>query len=249
MAQGRNPAVKGVSVPHRPDLDRRRRLGFVVGFAAEARLLLRHYPQAAGSVEIAGADPARAATAADSLIHRGCDGVVSLGYCGALLAKMPPGTILLAESIVMPDGKTANCDDDLIAALAGALAAAKLPYHLCSIAGSDRAIATAEEKARLGLGTEAHAVDMESHGIMQAATAAERPMAVLRIVLDPAERDLPRAALVALGPDGKLRPAALIGALLRRPSEILGLLRLARDARAARLSLGRAAAALARGLG
>jgi len=224
-------------------------LGFIVGFAAEARLLRRHFPATAGFVEIAGADPARAATAVQTLIQRGCDGVVSLGYCGALLARMPPGTILLAESIVLPDGNTANCDDDLVAALAGALAAAKLSYHLCSIAGSDRAVATAQDKARLGMGTEAHAVDMESHGVVRAAAAAERPMAALRIVLDPAERDLPQAALVALGPDGKLRWAALIGALLRRPREIWDLIRLARDARAARVSLGRAAAALARGLG
>lgn len=229
--------------------ERRHRLGFIVGFAAEARLLLRHFPAAAGSVEIAGADPLRAATAAQTLMERGCEGVVSLGYCGALQAQMPPGTILLAESIVMPDGRTVSCDDDLIASLAGALADAKLPYHLCSIAGSDQAVATAQDKARLGLGTEAHAVDMESHGILRAAAMAERPAAVLRVVLDPAERDLPQAALVALGPDGKLRPGALIGALLRRPPEIWGLLRLARDARAARLSLGRAAAALARGLG
>jgi hypothetical protein len=33
-------------------------LGFIVGFAAEARLLLRHHPSAVGFVEIAGADPA-----------------------------------------------------------------------------------------------------------------------------------------------------------------------------------------------
>jgi len=136
-----------------------------------------------------------------------------------------------------------------VAALAGALAMAGLSYHLCSIAGSDHAVATAEDKARLGMGTEAHAVDMESHGVARAAATAERPMAALRIVLDPAERDLPQAALVALGPDGKLRLGALIGALLRRPREIWDLLRLARDARAARVSLGRAAAALARGLG
>jgi adenosylhomocysteine nucleosidase len=236
--------VTGAAVSDRP-----RRLGFIVGFAAEARLLRQRYPGTAGFIEIAGADPARAATAARNLIDRGCDGVVSLGYCGALMALMPPGTILLAESVVMPDGKTANCDDDLVASLAGALAEAKLPYHLCSIAGSDHAVATARDKARLGMGTEAHAVDMESHGVVRAAAAAQRPMAVLRIVLDPAERDLPRAALVALGPDGRVRPGALIGALLRRPGEILGLIRLARDARVARVSLGRAAAALARGLG
>ena len=229
--------------------DRPRRLGFVVGFAAEARLLQQRYPGVAGFVEIAGADPARAMIAAQALIQRGCDGVVSLGYCGALVAQMPPGTILLAESVVMPDGKTADCDDDLIAALAGALAQAELPYHLCSIAGSDHAVATARDKARLGMGTEAHAVDMESHGVVRAAAAAVRPMAVLRIVLDPAERDLPRAALVALGPDGRIRLGALIGALLRRPGDVWGLIRLARDASVARVSLGRAAAALARGLG
>jgi len=68
-------------------------------------------------------------------------------------------------------------------------------------------------------------------------------------VLDPAERDLPRAALVALGPDGRIRLGALIGALLRRPGDVWGLIRLARDASVARVSLGRAAAALARGLG
>jgi hypothetical protein len=162
---------------------------------------------------------------------------------------MAPGTVLLAESIVMPDGRTADCADDLVAALAGALAQAGLAYHLCSIAGSDQAVATAEDKARLGMGTEAHAVDMESHGIARAAIAIQRPMAALRIVLDPAERDLPRAALVALGSNGKLRPGKLLGALMRRPSEIWGLLALARDSRAAEISLGRAAAALARGLG
>jgi hypothetical protein len=90
---------------------------------------------------------------------------------------------------------------------------------------------------------------MESHGVARAAATAERPMAALRIVLDPAERDLPRAALVALGPNGKLRLGRLIGALMRRPSEIWGLFALARDSQTARISLGRAAAALARGLG
>jgi len=236
--------VTGAGAP-----DRGRRLGFIVGFAAEARLLRRCFPAVADSIEIAGADPSRAESAARALIGRGCNGVVSLGYCGALLPQMAPGTVLLAESIVMPDGKAADCDDDLVAALAGALAQAGLAYHLCSIAGSDRAVATAEEKARLGMGTEAHAVDMESHGVARAAASAQRPMAALRIVLDPAERDLPRAALVALGPDGKLRPGRLMGALTRRPREIWGLLRLARDSRVAEISLGRAAAALARGLG
>jgi adenosylhomocysteine nucleosidase len=244
MVEPRNPAMTGTAPP-----DRGRRLGFIVGFAAEARLLRRRFPAAAEFIEIAGADAARAESAARALIGRGCDGVISLGYCGALLPQMAPGTILLAESIVMPDGKAADCADDLVAALAGALAQAGLAYHLCSIAGSDRAVATAEEKARLGMGSEAHAVDMESHGVARAAATAERPMAALRIVLDPAERDLPRAALVALGPNGKLRLGRLIGALMRRPSEIWGLFALARDSQTARISLGRAAAALARGLG
>ncbi|MFZ5792449.1 MAG: hypothetical protein ACOY3L_17295 [Pseudomonadota bacterium] len=225
-----------------------RPVGFVVGFAAEAALLRRRYPAVDGFVEIAGANGPRAAAGTQALIVRGAALVLSFGYAGALEAGMRPGTVLLAETVMAPDGRRFACDDGAVAALAGLLTAAGVPYRFGALAGSDRAVATAIDKAALRAGSRARAVDMESHAVAEAAAEAGRPMAALRVLLDPAERDLPQAALVALDEQGHLRASALIAALARQPSEIPGLIRLALDARRARRSLGRAAAALARAL-
>jgi adenosylhomocysteine nucleosidase len=226
-----------------------RPVGFVVGFAAEAALLRRRCPAVGDFVEIAGAKGANAAAGTQTLIARGAALALSFGYAGALERGVRPGTILLAETVIAPDGRRFACDDGAVAALAGLLTAAGVAYRFGALAGSDRAVATAIDKAALRAGSRARAVDMESHGVAAAAAEAGRPMAALRVLLDPAERDLPQAALVALDEQGHLRTSALLAALARRPSEISGLIRLALDARLARRSLGRAAAALARALG
>lgn len=240
------PAQPGTG---RPGSGLARPLGFVVGFAAEADLLRRRCPAARGMIEVAGADGARAAAGTQALFARGAALVLSVGYAGALEIGERSGTILLAETVIAPDGRRFACDDGAVAALAGLLTAAGVPYRFGALAGSDRPVATALDKATLRAGARARGVDMESHGVAAAATEAGRPWAALRVLLDPAERDLPQAALVALDGEGRVHARRLIAALLRRPWEILGLVRLARDARAARRSLGRAAAALARALG
>jgi hypothetical protein len=74
------------------------------------------------------------------------------------------------------------------------------------------------------------------------------PFAILRVVVDPAERAIPSSVLAALTPNGRLNPLVLIGGLLRRPGEIGALRALARDNTAARASLRRAALALGRAL-
>ena len=71
-------------------------------------------------------------------------------------------------------------------------------------------------------------------------------LAVLRVIVDPADRVIPASVLGALDDRGKTRPLALIGALLRRPADIPAVLALARDHAAARKSLRRAAAGLGR---
>ena len=54
---------------------------------------------------------------------------------------------------------------------------------------------------------------------------------------DPAERDLPPAALVALTPDGGIGLLPVMRSLMRQPSQIIGLLTVARDAALARRAL------------
>jgi hypothetical protein len=59
------------------------------------------------------------------------------------------------------------------------------------------------------------------------------------VVVDPVERTIPRAALAGSQPDGTISPLAVMRALLRRPGDLFGLIRMTLDARAARGTLVR----------
>jgi adenosylhomocysteine nucleosidase len=85
--------------------------------------------------------------------------------------------------------------------------------------------------------TGAQAVDMESGAVALAARRAGLPWAVLRVICDPAERELPHAALVALGATGAISGLRVLRSVLARPQQIPALLALGRDAAMARRSL------------
>jgi hypothetical protein len=70
----------------------------------------------------------------------------------------------------------------------------------------------------------------EAHGLAFAA---------LRVIVDPAERAVPRAALASMGPDGRTDIPALMRELVAQPSQLLQLGRLAVDAFTARTELQR----------
>jgi adenosylhomocysteine nucleosidase len=56
-------------------------------------------------------------------------------------------------------------------------------------------------------------------------------------VCDPAERNLPLAALTALDPQGRIQPSALLRSLARHPDQIPALIALGREASRARTAL------------
>ena len=64
---------------------------------------------------------------------------------------------------------------------------------------------------------------MESLIAGQYALEQRAPFAILRAVADPAERDLPPLVLKAVDSDGGIDVAAVIGALIRSPSQFAGL--------------------------
>jgi len=72
----------------------------------------------------------------------------------------------------------------------------------------------------------AAAVDMESAAIARAAIDAAVPFMALRAVLDDAQTTLPPTALAGLGADGKPDLAAIARAIVKRPHDIPGLIRL-----------------------
>ena len=104
------------------------------------------------------------------------------------------------------------------------------------LAGHDIA-ATAAAKRRIHRLTQAHAIDLESGAVAATAAAHGLPFVVIRAICDPADRDLPPAALLALGPHGAIGLGRVLRSVLANPRQIPALLALARDARTARRAL------------
>ncbi len=115
-----------------------------------------------------------------------------------------------------------------------AATASSVSGKLASVAAP---VTTPAQKARLFSETGAVAVDMES--AIAARLAAEKglPFLVVRVIADDARLALPAAALAGVDADGMVRPLATAMALLSRPGEIFGLLRLARATAEARRRL------------
>jgi adenosylhomocysteine nucleosidase len=202
--------------------------GFVVGLAAEARIAARFgYLVRAG-----GGTPRGAEAAATRLIAEGATALVSFGLAGGLDPALRPGAVII-PSTVLSDGRSWSADAVLAQRFGG------LTGHAI-LAGSSVA-ADAVEKRNLRMASAAHAIDLESGAVATTADKFGLPFIVVRAICDPAERNLPPAAMIALNPDGGIGFWGVLRSVFAKPSQIPGLLALARDAARARRSLVRLA--------
>jgi adenosylhomocysteine nucleosidase len=176
-----------------------------------------------------GGDAPGAERAAQHLQAAGCTALLSFGLAGGLDPALLPGTLVVPEAVVLPDGDVVPANAGLCAWLGGVSHA--------RAAGWDRLVTDAAGKGTLHAATRAVCVDLESGAVAQAARRHGLPFAVLRAVCDPAGRDLPPAALIALDARGRIGGLRVLASVLGRPGQIGGLLALAREAGRARAAL------------
>jgi adenosylhomocysteine nucleosidase len=141
-------------------------------------------------------------------------------------------------------------DDDFGVSAVWLTALRTLLPHACTgaIHADGTMIATVAEKRALHAATGAIAADMESHIAARVAARHNLPFAIIRVISDAADRDLPRAVQVGMTSDGGMAPGAVILDLLRDPRQLPALIRVAIDAERAFRSLLRGYDALT-GLG
>jgi hopanoid-associated phosphorylase len=210
-------------------------LGVVTGMASEARIF------GADALTIAaGGDAAATRAGIASLISRGADRLVSFGIAGALDPSLRPGDLIIGSAVRTTDGVRVPVDQKWLAYLTTHLTTARV----ADVVGSNEIAATAAQKAMLRRDTGAAAVDQESHWVADAAHANHLPFIVVRAIADRAGDTLPRAVLVGLDHEGNPRTGAVIGALLRDPVQLPGLIRVALQTNWALKSLLRGRAAL-----
>ncbi|MGX0936372.1 hopanoid-associated phosphorylase [Cupriavidus metallidurans] len=168
----------------------------------------------------------------DARLVQGCDGVISFGVAGGLDPTLPPGTVIVATAVRVGDASYST-DPYWTAALRRAL-----PQAVCGLlAGSDTPVTTVIDKTALHESHGALAVDMESHIAALAAQTHQIPFAALRVVIDPADRPVPPLAVAGMAADGSTDIGAILFGLLKAPHQLGGLLRLGRDASAAKSAL------------
>ncbi len=198
-------------------------LGIVVGLEAEARIARRWTRH----VAIGGGGAAGATRAADTLAPH-VTALLSFGLAGALDSALRAGDLVIPATILDgPESWTA--DPALTARLGG-------PTH-ATMLGGGTILATAWDKAAAQARTGATAIDLESAAVARAAARHGLPFAVLRAIADPAHRSLPRAALVALDPQGRVGLLRVLTAALAEPRTWPALIALGRDAAHARATL------------
>jgi adenosylhomocysteine nucleosidase len=217
-------------------------LSFIVvatGLRAEARIAAR----SARVKAVAGAG-ARLAQLIEHQLAEGGKAILSFGIAASLAPGLAPGTCLVGGEVI--HASTSHISD---AAWSARLVERVGVERAATIAGVDRPLTSAAAKRALNAETGAVAADMESHIVAQLATSHGLPFAVLRAVADPAEREIPSAALVGLRSDGGIDVRAVLAALLKQPEQLPDLLRLAADTRRAMASLLRCHDLLGAGLG
>jgi len=177
---------------------------------------------------VGGGNGQRLARLLDEALARGALGVMSFGIAGGVASGLAAGSLVIAETIVAGEERFAadiGWRDRLAAALPQA--------RVAGIAGIERPAADRAAKLAIHAALDVVAVDMESHIAARLAAVRKLPFAALRAIADPAERDLPPAALLPLKPNGSPDLRSVLLSVMRRPAQIPALLRLAFDAEAA----------------
>jgi adenosylhomocysteine nucleosidase len=164
--------------------------------------------------------------------------VISFGLCGGLDPALRSGDIVIGTRVMAGEVRLA-ADQGIARDLAARLSAAGERVSPGAVAGVGAPVLTRAAKGLLRQATMAAAVDMES--LIAARFAADRgaPFAVVRIVSDSADRDLPPLVMKATRPDGGIDLGAVIAGMIRSPAQISGLIAAARDSAAAFAALRR----------
>ena len=148
------------------------------------------------------------------------EGVISTGVAGALDPALRLEDCIIPSAVVSEDGGW-ETDPRWTAALRERHPDARGD----ALYGADVIIMGAEEKLRLNRATGAASVDMESHVAARVAARHGLPFAVMRVVSDTTDRDLPPAFLVAMRPDGGIDFGAMRRSILGDLSQIPSLIR------------------------
>jgi hopanoid-associated phosphorylase len=211
-------------------------LGILCGIEAEAVVARKI---ANTDVACAGARPQKARWLARDLVRRGAKRLMSFGIAGGLEPGLPVGSMIIGSQVASADG-TIVCDG----AWAKDLMQKFPEAHCGGVWGSEKIVASAREKRVLYEKSRCLIVDMESQCAAQIAAEAGLPLAVIRVVCDSVDMDVPPVVMAAINEDGSINAGKALWHLARHPAQIPSLFHVMRGTGRAMGILKKAAAQL-----
>jgi Phosphorylase superfamily len=145
--------------------------------------------------------------------------ILLMGLCGSLSPDCVMGDLVLYQSCTNQSQETYSCTIDQMESLRS-LQGIRQVQSLTA----DRVISTASEKRQLGETYAAQVVDMEGAIVLQSLTPTGISVAMLRVVSDGCDRNIPDLNR-ALKPDGSLNAFALALAFCKEPIAAAHLIR------------------------
>lgn len=192
-----------------------------------------------------GEERARAAT--QRLLESSpVDAIIAIGFGGGLDPSARPGDVIVGREIVRatsaePGDTTAPVEparsDPRLLDLARGCAIPGVALREGRLVTTPAVVHDAGAKLELGRRWEASAVDNESAGIAEASAVTAVPTLFLRAIVDDVGFPLPAGLELTLDSAGRPRPLAILRRLVRRPGEIVRLVRLGRRSRIAASAL------------
>jgi adenosylhomocysteine nucleosidase len=182
---------------------------------------------------ITGMGAENAARVADAVISKKYSFCIISGFAGALKSSVKLGDIVASERVQHhTSGQSEICDRDLLihASENGAT-------RIATLLTTDDVVNTAAEKNNLS--AFADAVDMESFAILQAANKKNVPSAVLRVISDSFDRDMPAELDTIVDPQGHVKIFGVARYVAKHPLMVPALVRLGRDSKTAAEALAR----------
>jgi adenosylhomocysteine nucleosidase len=150
---------------------------------------------------------------------------ISTGLAGSLRSGYRPGDILAARLVSEVGEPVAVASHRELLAVAVDCGARQIER----MATSRTLVAQAERKRQLG--SQADAVDMESYTILAEAARCGVPAVAIRAISDTDDFDVPYDFERARDAQGQIRVMGIVAQILRKPSGLPNLMKLARDSR------------------
>jgi len=195
-----------------------------IGNITLQRALIR---QASVDFVITGMGSANAARVADAVISKTYSFCLISGFAGALKSSVKLGDIVAPEKVQHHTNHQIEiCDPDLLAH-----ASENGATRIATLLTSDHVVNTATEKNQLS--AFADAVDMESFAILHAANKKKVSCAVVRVISDSFDREMPPELDTIVDPQGHVKITSVVRYVAKHPLMVSALVRLGRDSKTA----------------